>query len=288
MSGMPGMCVPIASGGIGFDYRLAMGVPDFWIKTLRARRDEDWNIHTLWHELTTRRPHEKNIGYAESHDQALVGDKTIVFWLMDAAMYWHMQEHDRNLVVERGMALHKMIRLATLALAGEGYLNFMGNEFGHPEWIDFPREGNGWSYKYARRQWSLVDDPKLKYKFLGEFDRQMIELAGRHNVPLANDLQQLWICEERKLLVFRKAGLIFAFNFHPSNSVPDFEFCLDSEGSYRLILDTDALRFGGSGRVDSEVVYHAVRRSGEPQWPPYGMKIYLPCRSALVFEPLSQ
>ena len=288
MSGMPGMCVPISEGGIGFDYRLAMGVPDFWIKTLKAQRDEDWNMRTMWHELTTRRPHEKNIGYAESHDQALVGDKTIAFWLMDAAMYWHMQSNDRNLNVERGIALHKMIRLATLGLAGEGYLNFMGNEFGHPEWIDFPREGNGWSYKYARRQWHLADNPQLKFKFLADFDQQMLDMAVSKNVPLACDFQQIWMCEERKLLVFRKAGLIFAFNFHPSNSVVDFEFFLEEEGEYRIVLDSDASELGGNGRVDHSVTYHSIRRPGTPTWPPFAMRIYLPCRSALVFEPIEK
>lgn len=284
MSGMPGMCIPVADGGIGFDYRLAMGVPDYWIKTLKSCRDEEWNMHSMWHELTTRRPHEKNIGYAESHDQALVGDKTIAFWLMDAAMYWHMHEHDRNLVIERGLALHKMIRLVTMALAGEGYLNFMGNEFGHPEWIDFPREGNGWSYKYARRQWNLVDNPELKFRFLGEFDRRMLGLAVEKNVPLASDLQQIWICEDRKLLVFRKAGLVFAFNFHSSNSISDFEFFMEDEGSYRVVLDSDSPEFGGLGRVDHSVIYKSLRRAGEPQWPPFSMKAYLPCRCALVFE----
>lgn len=79
MSGMPGMCIPIKDGGIGFDYRLAMGVPDFWIKTISNLSDEDWDLGKMWYELTTRRPGEKNIGYCESHDQALVGDKTIIF-----------------------------------------------------------------------------------------------------------------------------------------------------------------------------------------------------------------
>lgn len=287
MSAMPGMCVPITEGGIGFDFRLAMGVPDYWIKTLRASRDEDWDMRSMWHELTTRRPHEKNIGYAESHDQALVGDKTIAFWLMDSAMYWHMSDTDKNLIVDRGVALHKMIRLVSMALAGEGYLNFMGNEFGHPEWVDFPREGNGWSYKYARRQWSLKDNAALKYKYLSEFDERMLELAVRKNLPMAQDLRQLWICQERKILVFRKAGIIFAFNFHPSNSITDFEFFVEEEGEYRLLLNSDAQDLGGHSRVDSRVTYRASRRSGAPQWPPFAMKIYLPCRSALVFEPVS-
>jgi 1,4-alpha-glucan branching enzyme len=284
MSGMPGMCVPVQDGGIGFDYRLAMGIPDFWIKTLKSQKDEDWNMNSMWHELTTRRPHERNIGYAESHDQALVGDKTIAFWLMDADMYWHMRESDQNLAVDRGMALHKMIRLVTMALGGEGYLNFMGNEFGHPEWIDFPREGNGWSCKYARRQWSLLDDPNLKYKFLGRFDADMLAMARERNLPFASDLQQLWNCNERKLLVFKKAGLIFAFNFHPSYSVADFEFWLDTPGEYTVALNSDSSYYGGHERIDPAITYRSYKRSGE--WPPHALRIYLPCRSAIVLAPV--
>ncbi|MDR2903767.1 MAG: 1,4-alpha-glucan-branching enzyme, partial [Clostridiales bacterium] len=176
MSGMPGMCLPIEAGGIGFDYRLAMGMPDFWIKTISKSRDEDWNLSHLWHEMTQRRPMEKAIGYCESHDQALVGDKTIIFWLADQEMYWGMEKSSNNYVVDRAVALHKMIRLITCSVAGEGYLNFMGNEFGHPEWVDFPREGNGWSYKYARRQWHLADDENLRYQYLLDFDRAMLAL----------------------------------------------------------------------------------------------------------------
>ena len=104
----------------------------------------------------------------------MVGDKTIVFRLIDADMYWHMQKGDENYIVNRGIALHKMIRLLTSSTINGGYLNFMGNEFGHPEWIDFPREGNGWSHKYARRQWRLFDNKNLCYHYLGDFDSAMV------------------------------------------------------------------------------------------------------------------
>ena len=177
MSGMPGLGASLGSGGFGFDYRMAMGTPDYWIKLLKERPDEEWNVSEIYYELTRRRDDELTIGYSESHDQALVGDKTIIFRLMDKEMYDSMNIGSTNLVIDRGMALHKMIRLVTLATAGGGYLNFMGNEFGHPEWIDFPREGNQWSFKYARRQWSLADHPDIRYQFLGKFDRDMIYLC---------------------------------------------------------------------------------------------------------------
>jgi len=283
MSGMPGMCISCEDGGIGFDYRLAMGIPDYWVKTLKGVNDDHWNLHELWHELTTRRPQEKNIGYAESHDQALVGDKTVAFWLMDASMYWHMAENDQNLIIDRGISLHKMIRLITHILAGEGYLNFMGNEFGHPEWIDFPREGNSWSYKYARRQWHLADDPNLKYKYLNLFDKKMIELSKLYSVINSCDLQQLWIDNDKKVLIFQKAGLIFAFNFHPTNSYSDFIFYVNYEGIYSIILNSDAEEFGGHKRIDTNVSYFTTKAANNI-WPPHALTMYLPNRTAIVMK----
>ncbi|MBR6202902.1 MAG: 1,4-alpha-glucan-branching enzyme, partial [Bacteroidaceae bacterium] len=169
VSGMPGLAAPFKDGGYGFDYRMAMNIPDYWIKTIKELKDEDWKPSSMFWETTNRRQDEKTISYAESHDQALVGDKTIIFRLIDADMYWHFKKGDENFMANRGIALHKMIRLLTASTMNGGYLNFMGNEFGHPEWIDFPREGNGWGYKYARRQWSLVDNKELCYHYLGDF-----------------------------------------------------------------------------------------------------------------------
>jgi 1,4-alpha-glucan branching enzyme len=279
MSGMPGMCLPVKQGGLGFDYRLAMGSPDFWVKTLREKSDEQWDLWEMWNVLSGRRPQEKVIGYCESHDQALVGDKTIAFWLMDKEMYWHMQIADDDLRVARGLALHKMIRFISLALAGEGYLNFMGNEFGHPEWIDFPRAGNKWSYKYARRQWSLADNKKLKYQFLARFDRDMLALAKKTRLLSAADTRQLWVDQENKILAFRKARMIFVFNFHPQYSPPDYVLPADS-GRYRVVFDTDQKIYGGQERVAQQVVYQTR------QLDKYGFPIYLPCRAALVLQKL--
>jgi len=279
MSGMPGMCIPLADGGIGFDYRLSMGVPDLWIKTIKERRDEDWDMGQLWHELTGRRPAEKNIGYCESHDQALVGDKTILFRLCDAHMYTGMQKFGGDPVVDRGIALHKMIRLLTASLAGEGYLNFMGNEFGHPEWIDFPREGNGWSYHYCRRQWSLVDAPNLRYRELNDFDRAMVALLKEGQL-LRQPAQSRWIHQQDKLLIYTKGDTVFLFNFHPTRSFDGYFVPVGEEGRYRVVLSSDDGVFGGFSRVDTSVVYETVTTPAG--W--VGFPCYLPSRSAIVLQ----
>ncbi len=278
MSGMPGMCIPIADGGMGFDYRLSMGVPDLWIKLLKESRDEDWNMHQIWHELSGRRPEEKNIGYCESHDQALVGDKTIMFRLCDAQMYEHMNKFGGSLVVDRGIALHKMIRLLTAALAGEGYLNFMGNEYGHPEWIDFPREGNGWSYHYCRRQWSLVDNQGLRYRELNDFDKEMLRVLKEEQV-LSSQAQSRWIHQEDKIIIFTKGKLVFAFNFHPQKSFEGYFLPVGQEGKYKVLLSSDDGVFGGHSRVEKSYVYEAKQTQRG-----IGFPCYLPSRTAVVFK----
>ncbi len=279
MSGMPGMCIKIPYGGIGFDYRLSMGIPDLWIKLIKEYRDEDWDMFNLWYELTNRRPSEKSIGYAESHDQALVGDKTIMFRLCDAAMYTGMNKDSGDMTVDRGVALHKMIRLITATLAGEGYLNFMGNEFGHPEWIDFPREGNGWSYHYCRRQWSLVDNDMLRYGQLNEFDKAMIRLLKRERL-LSKKANSQWIQNGDKVLLYTKGKVAFAFNFHPNRSFEGYFIPVEEAGEYQVILSTDEAAYGGYQRVDMTYRYHTTQiEDGR-----IGFWCYLPSRCAIVFK----
>lgn len=253
MSGMPGLCRPVAEGGFGFTHRLAMGLPDYWIKLLKEKKDEEWSVGDMWYTLINRRYGESNIAYAESHDQALVGDKTIAFRLMDAEMYTHMSCDRPSLVIDRGMALHKMIRLATLAAGGEGWLNFMGNEFGHPEWIDFPREGNDNSYLYCRRQWSLVDNGLLRYRFLNAFDAAMVALAKRADIPAAAPAQPLNMDEENQVMAFERAGLLFVFNWNGDRAIPDYELPAPAAGEWRVVLDSDAAEFGGYARQDSSI-----------------------------------
>lgn len=283
MSGMPGLAQKFKDGGIGFDYRMAMGIPDYWIKTLKEKKDEDWHPTSIFWELTNRRDQEKTISYVESHDQALVGDKTVIFRLIDKEMYWHMMVDDDNMVVARGMALHKMIRLVTCATINGGYLNFMGNEFGHPEWIDFPREGNGWSYKYARRQWDLVDRQELKYKFLNAFDNAMVELIGGVHNFQALPVDKLWEKDDDQVLAFRRGDLVFVFNFSPFKSFSDYGI-LAPAGKYKVMLSSDSPAFGGYGNIDESVEHFT---QPDPLYQPIGrewLKLYLPARSAMVLR----
>jgi 1,4-alpha-glucan branching enzyme len=282
VSGMPGLCNPIEDGGIGFDYRLGMGLPDFWIKLLKDQRDDDWNIEEMFHTMTNRLFTTKTLAYCESHDQAMVGDKTIAFRLMDKDMYFHMATDDKNIFIDRGMALHKMIRLFTISLGGEGWLNFMGNEFGHPEWIDFPRLGNNWSYKHARRQWSLLEKDFLRYHFLADFDRAMIDLMKSQNIMLASPPWLLYADQANKTLVFERNRLLFIFNWHPTNAIPDYEIPIKETGDYRIILSTDDEQFGGFGRVDTKKAYPSFVKDGKPY-----MKIYNVNRAATVLSRIS-
>ncbi|MGD2184504.1 MAG: alpha amylase C-terminal domain-containing protein [Desulfobacterales bacterium] len=282
VSGMPGLAVAAEDGGFGFDFRFAMGVPDFWIKLIKEQTDENWPLSHLWHELTNRRSDEKTISYAESHDQALVGDQSIIFRLIGADMYDHMHIDSHNIKVDRGLALQKMIRLITMASAGNGYLNFMGNEFGHPEWIDFPREGNNWSYHYARRQWHLVDDHRLKYQFLARFDRDMIDLAKTHRVLETANLHLLYEHSDNKVLVFKRADVLFAFNFHPTRSYSDYRFEAPP-GTYRMLLTSDATPYGGHGRLTDDQT-HLTLSERNIQDGKHLLSLYLPNRTAIVLQ----
>jgi 1,4-alpha-glucan branching enzyme len=283
VSGMPGLARPVAEGGVGFDYRLAMGVPDYWIKLVKERPEEAWNLSEMYHTLLNRRHDEKHVGYVESHDQALVGDKTLAFRLMDAEMYTKMDNTSPSLVVDRGIALLKLIRLITFTLAGEAWLNFMGNEFGHPEWVDFPREGNNNSYQYARRQWSLVDNPYLRYAGLNRFDKALEELDQQYGVLTDPFIEQLMLHEADRLLVYRRGPLVLAFNFHPTESYADLRIPVPDATDYRVVLNTDDTPFAGLGRsaAGTKHVWQSEPLHGRAQ----STQIYLPSRSAQVLAP---
>jgi 1,4-alpha-glucan branching enzyme len=273
MSGMAGLAAPFAAGGLGFDFRMAMGIADHWIKWIKELTDEQWSMGEIWYELTNKRADEQTISYAECHDQALVGDKTIIFRLIDKDMYWSMEKGSQNLLVDRGVALHKMIRLVTLATCGGGYLNFMGNEFGHPEWIDFPREGNDWSYAHARRLWSIADNPRLRFGGLQAFDADMIHYFKRERI-LSGSLHQLYVDEERKVLIFSRGNSIFAFNFNPTASYENFAF-QTPDGVYAMAFHSDEAVYGGFSRLREDECHVTV--DGR-------LSLYLPSRVAIVLK----
>ncbi|MFA6714243.1 MAG: alpha amylase C-terminal domain-containing protein [Victivallales bacterium] len=280
VSGMPGLAAPREHFGCGFDYRLAMGITDYWFK-LFDKADENWSMPGLWHELTNRRRDEKTVSYVECHDQSIVGGQTAIFRMIERSMYDSMRIDSQNILVDRGIALHKMSRLITLATAANGYLNFMGNEFGHPEWVDFPREGNNWSYKYCRRQWSLAEDESLRYHFLRDFDRSMLKIIRQEKI-FACRPQKILVNDRDKIIAFERGGLFFFFNFHPARSFDNYRIAL-LPGEYELILDSDSPVFGGHARLapnqhfftmpakNANEIYHEI-------------SLYLPCRTALVLK----
>ena len=283
VSGMPGLAAKFKDGGYGFDYRLAMNIPDYWIRTIKEKKDEDWKPSSIFWEVKNRRADEKTISYCESHDQALVGDKTIIFRLIDADMYWHFKRGDETNLVHRGIALHKMIRLVTLGSINGGYLNFMGNEFGHPEWIDFPREGNGWSHKYARRQWNLVDNEDLDYHFLSDFDRAMIKVVKSEKRFNLTPVEEVWHNDGDQVLAFKRGKLLFVFNFSPTQSFTDYGLLVKA-GEYEVVLNTDAKDFGGNGLADDNVKHFT---NYDPLYEKVGkgwLKLYIPARSAIVLR----
>ena len=277
MSGMPGMCEPVKDGGIGFDYRLGMGLPDLWIRLAKDYRDEDWRLDMIWKELTFR--NAPTIAYVESHDQALVGDKTMIFRFADAAMYDQMEKDTHTPVIDRAIALHKMIRLLTLAAGGTGYLNFMGNEFGHPEWIDFPRPGNNNSYHYCRRQWSLMKNPNLKYQYLNKFDQDMIRTARDAHLFSEAYPELRWIHEDQHVIAFERAGLLFVFNFDPVNSYTDYPIPVSQAKDYQVLFSTDDYWYGGFGRV-----HHDRISALDPELEGPHVRLYLPSRTATVLK----
>ncbi|MDT8379676.1 MAG: alpha amylase C-terminal domain-containing protein [Desulfotignum sp.] len=284
VSGYPGLAAATEAGGYGFDFRFAMGIADFWVKLVKEIRDEDWPLGRLWHELTNHRAEEATISYAECHDQALVGDQTLMMRLMGSRIYMDMHKSHAGIETFRAVALHKMIRLVTLATANAGYLNFMGNEFGHPEWVDFPSYQNHFSFKYARRQWSLKYDPDLMYFGLFAFDRRMIRVAREAGLYESDDPALCYIHEDHKILSFARNDLFFVFNFHPFRSY--FDYRVDAPpGKYRLILDTDQCRFGGHDRLAADQVFFTVSDPSQPSQ--LRLSLYLPSRTALVLEQVS-
>lgn len=276
VSGMPGIGSPASIGGLGFDYRLGMGIPDNWIKLIKEKQDEHWDLGDIWWALTNRPAHEKTIGYAESHDQALVGDQTIAFRLMGPNMYTDMATHIPSMVVDRGMALHKIIRMLTLSLGGEGYLNFMGNEWGHPEWIDFPREGNNWSYAYARRQWSLAEHGLLRYRYLGAWDKAMTALAQQYKLLVSHQPFLNQVDRMAQIMAYNRGPLLFVVNIHPTESATNYLVPAPQPVAYKLILSSDDEQFGGFQRQPSGGLF----------WPndENQLSLYVPNRTILVYE----
>lgn len=281
VSGMPGIALPLEQGGFGFNYRLAMNQPDYWIKTIKELPDEAWDPGNIFFEMTNRRHNEAVISYAESHDQALVGDKTLIFRLADAEMYHAMNKGNPSPVMERALALVNMIKTVTFASTNGGILSFMGNEFGHPEWIDFPREGNGNSFLYARRQWSLSDNPFLRYEQLARFDEALVRLLKQYAAELKSIPYCHYASRETQVLAFSRGRLLLLFNFAPAHSYDQFELLLPP-GKYTLLLDSDRSEFGGFARLAPAEHFTAPCCSLSERKECHRATFYLPARTVQI------
>jgi 1,4-alpha-glucan branching enzyme len=196
-------------------------------------------------------------------------------------MYFSMRKDQANLIVDRGIALHKMIRLATAGCAGGAYLNFMGNEFGHPEWIDFPREGNNWSFRHARRLWSIADDPELKYEWLLAFDQEMIKWIGQEDLLNETQAYRLFDHRQDQVLAFRRGKYLLVFNFNPTHSYTGYGIPLEAS-KFSVLFNTDEARFGGQERIDKSMLYYTTPSAG-PMSRHY-LNLYLPARAAIVLK----
>jgi 1,4-alpha-glucan branching enzyme len=210
---------------------------------------------------------------------------------MGAEMYSGMSSlQEPSPVIERGMALHKIIRLLTMAVGGESYLNFMGNEFGHPEWIDFPREGNGWSYKYCRRQWGLVDSGHLRYSQLNAWDAACMGTDNVYRFIASPTQWATMMDDERQILVVERGPLVFVFNLSPFNDYDGLQVPAQVPGRYRVVLDSDARDFGGRGRLGHDVDHFTqpagsesdpdAQFHGRGQW----IQVLAPARTAVVYK----
>jgi len=197
-------------------------------------------------------------------------------------MYTSMDKIQHTPAIDRAIDMHKLIRFSTLILASDGYLNFMGNEFGHPEWIDFPREGNGWSYKYARRQWSLAENGYLKYQWLENFDKAMLKFIRKYRVFSKPQAVSLWIDQEKKILAFSRGDLLYLFNMNTTQSFTDFFMHAHTigAGNYRAVFSSDDKEFGGQERVSKDYIYRTEEKKDKGT----GFEVYIPCRTVVVFQ----
>jgi 1,4-alpha-glucan branching enzyme len=270
-SGMPGLTCPPKEGGLGFDYRFAMGIPDYWEKCIESPRD----MGSLWYETTNHRPYDRTVSYVECHDQCINGHDAMIWRLIGKDMYDYMAVFTDNWNTSRGLAFYRLMRLVTLCTADAGYLNFMGDEFGHPEWLD--------DESRAHRQWHLAGRADLKYAGLAAWDRaQMTLVAGR--LP---DFQQQplfrFIHEDDRILAFERGRLLFVFNFHELQAKTNLLFAV-TPGKYVERLSSDETAFAGKGNLCVGVppVEHFTRVLDHRH--EQDVSLYLPPMTALVLH----
>lgn len=269
-SGMPGLTCSPAEGGLGFDYRFAMGIPDFWAKAIENPKD----MGSMWYEMTNHRPYDRTISYVECHDQCINGDDAMIWRLLGDSMYRYMGASSETWNISRGLAFYRLMRLLTLTAADAGYLNFMGNEFGHPEWLD--------AEEHAHRQWHLADQPDLKYASLAAWDKAQLNiLVGQHLDDFLQQPMFRFIHEDMRLLAFERGHLLFVFNFHETEPRENLLFAV-TPGKYIEILSSDQKKFGGHGNLEITEPPLEHFTTPLPHRPEGDINLYIPPMVALV------
>lgn len=270
-SGMPGLtCLP-KDGGLGFDARFAMGIPDYWEKFIKKPQD----LGSMWYEMNNHRPYDHTISYVECHDQCINGHDAMIWRLLGDDMYNAMLMETETWKVSRGLAFYRLMRLITLATADKGYLNFMGNEFGHPEWLD--------AEEHAHRQWRLAEDTSLKYACLNAWDQAQMQLVSDNIESFKTPAMFRYIHEDKRLLAFERGALLFVFNFNETQAFSDLCFAV-TPGKYLEILSSDERRFAGHDnlRITEPPLEHFTQPCFDPNLG--DITLYIPPMIVLVLK----
>ena len=276
VSGLPGLARPALLGGVGFDYRLQMGLPDFFESVAKDVMDDGISPSRIWHALVSRRFDERHIGYVESHDQAIVGGQSLIFRLLGPKMYTDMHAETQSHDVHLAVAVVNVAKSIVFFLGGEAWMSFIGNEFGHPDWVEFPTPDNDDCFEYAYRKWYLATDSALMYEKMAAFDR---DLMHQRKIAVTWDESYMTaplLDDNRKLSVFHRDRVVLVCNTTTDVSYEDVWVPVPEQGNYRVILSTEEHRYGGYGRVNENMQYATIAVDGNAY-----IRLYVPSMSAI-------
>lgn len=169
------------------------------------------------------------------------------------------------IIVDR-LNLLKTIKVITMVLGGEGYLNFIGNEFNHPEWVEFPSKENEWSFERCRRYWDLISkDHGSYYIFLLNFEKKILKIVselsfgGRHWLDLLERVPN----EENSNLLIVKIGSSLKVVINTSQDLSSYKRSKIDDRKYELILYSGGNEYGPSLMNDGDIDLDDVMREGE-------------------------
>ncbi|KAH7682202.1 1,4-alpha-glucan branching enzyme protein [Dioscorea alata] len=241
----PGLCESTTQGGLGFDYYVNLSVTDLWLWLLQDVPDQAWSMSKIVNVLVnSQSSNRRMLVYCENHNQSISGGRSFAEILFGNNNQNFIGLEDFEF---RGSSLHKMIRLISFSIGGSAYLNFMGNEFGHPNRVEFPMESNNYSFAFANRKWDLLKDKGL-HMGLFNFDKEMMKL------------------DEKEQILSRNPSTV--------HHVDD---------SKMVILNTDDVSFGGRGVIQSD---QNLKKTCSKRTDGYrnSLELTLPSRSAQVYK----